>query len=62
MKKKKQKSYLTWLHELTVLGYQKNIVINSNHSDWIDEMYKSNMTPESALTEYQQLLTEDWKL
>lgn len=49
--------YLTWLHDLTLLGYgePKPVKIKTEHSDLIRLMYLDALTPEEALKNYKQL-------
>ncbi|MCW3125259.1 MAG: hypothetical protein JWO03_917 [Bacteroidetes bacterium] len=44
--------YINWLHELTQLGYAKNLRIESAHKDRINILYTDGKTPEEALSEY----------
>lgn len=44
--------FYVWVHEITVLGYEENIVIPTEHSEHIVGMFDRGLTPKEALDEY----------
>ncbi len=47
--------YITWMHELTLLGYTQEIVFLTRDSDLVQDYYDSGKTPAEALDEYMKL-------
>jgi hypothetical protein len=41
-----------WLHELTLLGYDQDIMIPARHADRIKSYYEEKLTPDEALQAY----------
>lgn len=52
--------YLDWLHDLSTLGYEENIIINTSHRDAIEYFFKSGLTPPEALERYKNFVRR-WK-
>ncbi|WP_432328862.1 hypothetical protein ACRQ5D_10700 [Mucilaginibacter sp. P25] len=47
-------AFLQWLHELTVVGYSRDIVIPADHSDVIQYIYLTTESIDHALDMYQK--------
>lgn len=52
-------AFLSWLHELTVLGYEAEypFTISTDHMTVIQLFYKEGKAPAAALAEYIEFLT-----
>lgn len=50
--------FLSWLHDVTALGYQQNIIISFELSDVCKELYQSGVTPEDAIKEVHKLIEQ----
>ena len=48
--------YTKWLHDLTVLGYEENIMISTDHSAAIQYYFGIRLTPEAALERYKDFV------
>ncbi|QTE38532.1 hypothetical protein J3L18_05490 [Mucilaginibacter gossypii] len=47
-------AFLQWLHELTVVGYSRDIVIPADHADVIQYIYLTTESIDHALDMYQK--------
>jgi hypothetical protein len=47
-------AYLQWLHELTVVGYSRDIMIPTDHADVIEYIYLTAESVDHALDMYQK--------
>jgi len=47
-------AYLEWLHELTVVGYSRDIVIPADHADVIQYIYLTTESIDQALDLYEK--------
>jgi hypothetical protein len=45
-------NFLSWLHEMTVLGYDKNVTLDPEHAEIIELYFRKGMTPADALDRY----------
>lgn len=50
----KDPKFLPWLHELTHLGYNKGITVESDHGECVGFLFIEGKTPEQALPEYEE--------
>lgn len=55
--KKKQPNYLTWMHKVTVLGYDENIMIMQESAQVLEVMHKQGHSPQQALEELKKIYT-----
>ena len=44
--------FLDWVHKLTLIGYDQDIIIMSEHSEYVMALYQRGLTPELAFEEY----------
>lgn len=45
-------AFLQWLHELTIAGYQNEVMIETDHLEVVTLLFREGKTPEQALPEY----------
>lgn len=48
----KDQRFIGWLHKMTILGYDKEISISSEHKEIVQGYYSAGYTPEDALEQY----------
>lgn len=51
--------FLTWLHQVTTLGYDKDIFISVQMMPQVKELFSKGLTPEQALQEIQKLQPQE---
>lgn len=52
----RKNEFLTWLHELTQLCYEEEVILSTDHDEVIALFYKEGKTPEAALADYKAFL------
>jgi hypothetical protein len=52
--------FLSWLHEMTILGYDKNVTLDPEHAEIIDLYFQKGMTPADALDRYVNKFLPRW--
>jgi hypothetical protein len=53
----KDPNYLPWLHQLSTLGYEQGVMVESEHAECVGFLFIDGKTPEEALPEYKQFKT-----
>ena len=49
--------FLPWLHQLTQLGYDQNVTVETTHGECVGFLFIEGKTPEQALPEYIEFKT-----
>lgn len=47
--------FYEWLHQVTSLGYDENIMIPAEKGDIIENLFNLNYTPKEALEAYKRI-------
>jgi hypothetical protein len=53
---RKKNKYFEWLHDLTLLGYEENIMISTDHNAAIQYFFASGLTPAATLERYKDFV------
>lgn len=51
--------YVEWLHKATILGYNRGIVLRTEHATQIEAFFKEGMKPNDMVEAYRKFLLKE---